>query len=115
MKHWLTGIAIPATALALAFATPALAQTNAAPQPGMADQHQSDIKIDPMKPFGDIDISMFGADDAAHKAWVEGLSEDQRNELKDSCIAIGADPQLSVDQGARDFCDVLDTYYQEDF
>jgi hypothetical protein len=115
MKLWLTGIAVPATALALAFGAPALAQDNDMPMDEPAMQHQSDIEIDPMKPFGEIDISMFGEDDAAHQAWIEGLSEEQRNELKDRCIKILGDPQITVDDASKSFCDELDTYYQEDF
>lgn len=113
MKLWLTGIAIPATALALAFATPAVAQDDdnaMQAQPGMGD-----LVIDPAKPFGDIDISMFGEDDATRSAWVEGLSEEQRNELKDRCIKILGDPQIAVDDASKTFCQDLDTYYQEDF
>jgi hypothetical protein len=75
------------------------------PQANAPDQNE--------RPLGDLDLAAFGNDDAAHKTFIEGLTEQQRNELKDRCTAIPLNAAQPADQNVMDFCKALGAFFQE--
>ncbi len=104
--------ALGATALALAFATPAFAQAmpggaanNMAPMATPANPHpMTPADVDPAVPFGALDIAAAGNTADTIRTFSEGLTEEQKVELTSRCQVIGEN-SANFQAEAVGFCD----------